>query len=439
MIINNKSIIGLYIWSKDAEYEKGDFVVKGDCIYKCTAADPTNKTNGTVFGKDPTEDHINFKILPGEMISTADEYFKYVEESKNSEKDQPEDKFISMHCLYDILQRMYFGVNVNGVITDHILRKSEDDDIDFLVNGKSSLDEVGTDPVNFVLQEPNNNNGVFRVSRNFFDSGLLTSVDKLEGSQNYYKSSWDNTTVIIRQYTYDYLPDKAPEEGEDKVTPTRRRVQELIDPVFGDMFARFVDGVVKDEKIVYTSPGEFKRLSIGDRSIKTTLESIQSTYQSIYNSYKETVEKKGYYFKTIYPLGLKLGKADYYPYTFDYIDTNNQNKKTPLKISDQSGKIDDGATNLGSCLYTVVISTKLEHDNLVRNDSVTFDGYELNIDEEKKFLINDSVCLVAKKDSSLGDWNTGDKKLGIALSLEPTKDAKKSSITNIYCKRSNDE
>ena len=50
MILNNTHVQGLFLYSEETEYEKGDFVVYGNTIYICTAKNPTNKTNNTVSG-----------------------------------------------------------------------------------------------------------------------------------------------------------------------------------------------------------------------------------------------------------------------------------------------------------------------------------------------------------------------------------------------------
>ena len=60
MIINNTHVQGIFLYSKDIEFEKGDFVVSGDCIYICTAENPTNTTNNTVSGIEPSTDLKNF-------------------------------------------------------------------------------------------------------------------------------------------------------------------------------------------------------------------------------------------------------------------------------------------------------------------------------------------------------------------------------------------
>jgi hypothetical protein len=68
MIINGKSVRGIYIYNPTAEYEKGDFVVDGDCIFICTANSPTDTSKYTVKGQKPIENgkfnSENYKAYP---------------------------------------------------------------------------------------------------------------------------------------------------------------------------------------------------------------------------------------------------------------------------------------------------------------------------------------------------------------------------------------
>lgn len=407
---NNRCVTGFYIWSNAAEYTKGDFVVEGECIYRCVE---------DVTGTKPSEDREHFQIYPGEMISSADDYFKFVEESKNDTVSPPEDKFISMHALYDILQRLYFGIDINGVVNNYVLKK--EDGIDFLVNGVTDLDKA-EQPIDVILQSPTLNNGVLKVSREFFP-GLFISQDKLSSEvKNYYSIAEDNSTIILRQYTYDYVP----KDGET----VRRRTQELIDPVFGDMFARYID--IKKEKdkdgkeksSQFTS--EWKRLSIGSGnnwSINTVMNTLHNTYQEMYKSYREGLSKEGSYFKTVYPDKIKLAnsEANYYPHP----------EGTSLWINDCSGAIDDGAINLGQCLYTIVVSTKLKN-GMYKNNSITIDGLELN-NSEKKYYLSDTTTLLAKKEKKDGQG------LGIAFTVENNTDVANAEIVNIYYKKDYNE
>lgn len=415
MLMNKRSVIGFYIWSDAGEYEKGDFVVKGDCIYKCIALNPTNKENFTVIGKDPEVDRENYKIYPGEMITSAEEYFNYVEEAKDDTKEPPVDKFISMHALYEILQKLYFGVSCNGVVDNYVLKTEEG--IDFLVSGITDLDK-STEPIDVILQSPNLNNGVLKVSRDFFPGLFITDPDNLEGATNYYSQKpIDNSVVILRQYTYDYT--KA--DSEEVI---RRRTQELVDPVYGDIFIRYSDGVKNEGtgEYIFPSSSSWKRVSIGNDNIRTTLTAVQNTYQNMYNSYREKTESEGTFFKTVYPTKVPLSEYVTNPYP-----------STEVWIPDQSGAIDFSSTRLGGCLYTVVVSTSLRN-GLYKNSNLTFDGLELNADGGiKTWWLSDAVSLRVTKISI--DVNSG---LGLKFEVLSNNDVLESVITNIYCKKNNE-
>ena len=407
MLMNNgRSLISFFIWSASAEYEKGDLIAKGDCIYRCTAGNPTNKENFTVMGRDPETDKENFKVYPGEMISTADEYFEFAEKMKNNEDDsQLEDKFISMHALYDILQRLYFGVSTNGIVDNYILKTETG--IDYLVNGIKDLDKAN-DPVNAILQEPALNNGVLKVSRDFFPGLFVTDPDTIESSKNYYSSdNVDNTVVILRQYTYDYTSSNG--------STVRRRTQELIDPVYGDIFIRYSNGV-SDEDGTYVFPiaSAWKRVSIGNGAVKTTLTALHNSYQEMYDNYVKILSVEGSTFKTIYPLSTLIPDPNYYPLS-------------NVWINDQSGTGD--SNNLGGCLYTVVVSSQLR-TGLYRNYNVTIEALEIN-NGPKSYYLSDSTYITATK--------TTDENVGILFSVTDNNDVLGSVITNIYYKKNNEQ
>lgn len=394
MLINNKSIIGFWIWADTAEYEKGDFVVSGDCIYKCIAGNPTNKDNFTVKGKNPKDDRSNFKIYPGEMISTAEEYFNYVEAAKDDTKSQPEDKYISMHTLYEVLQKLYFGVSTNGLITGQVIKSSEGDE--FHIDGVT-YDETG-DPIDFVLKSQTLNNGVLKVSRDYFSDILNPS----HPSQNYISVlSDDNSVVILRQYTYDYVPD-----GKDSV---RRRTQELVDPVLGSYWVRYSDGVKNSEGgFDYLNVSSWKQLSIGDEDLKTTLGAVRNTYkdyQTTIDNYKNLTS--GYY-RQVYPTA----------------------KTASSETGLNSYSIEDDGKN--GNIYTIILSSKIEMKNisdkyLYKNSSITLSTNEIVVGNVKEYMIfssDESIYLEVKRDSKR-----------ITFTVNSSGDRVESTeITNIYLK-----
>ena len=71
MILNNTHVQGMFLYSEETEYEKGDFVVYGNTIYICTAKNPTNKTNNTVSGVIPEESSDNYSPYLGCLLYTS--------------------------------------------------------------------------------------------------------------------------------------------------------------------------------------------------------------------------------------------------------------------------------------------------------------------------------------------------------------------------------
>lgn len=278
MIINNTHVQGIFVYSPDVEYERGDFVVSGDSIYICTASNPTNQQKFTVKGIDPTKDSVsNFKVYPGDKVSTAKEYYDYVNgrlywEFKNSAQDvenalgmEPgtfpienvvterdalpklvhegdayrigtpstgyeyayipyhEDKYISGNVLNEILQNTFFGVNEDGVITNYVSSGGFDEDgneiIEYSIGGSLANIENGK-VLDAIMKSPDLNNGMFNVSRSL--SEIATLVDR----------NSEIECVLVKQYTY----------IDSSLGNRRIRIQEIIDPVIGSVNYRWAEG-----------------------------------------------------------------------------------------------------------------------------------------------------------------------------------------------------
>lgn len=281
MIINDTHVQGIFLYSPDVEYEKGDFVVSGDSIYICTAANPINETSKTVYGIDPATDSTgNYKMYPGDKISTAQEYYDYVNNRltwsyKNTKEeveaalelepgtliikspvyskrsDLPstglsegdvykvgedssgyeyayipykEDKYISGNVLNQVLQGSFFGVNEEGIITNYINSLGYDDEgneiLEYSIGGSLANIEDGK-ILNAIMKSGDLNNGMFKVSRAL--SELAAYVDRTSNTEN----------ILVRQYTYI-------DSGGGQI---RVRIQELIDPTLGAIYYRWAEGI----------------------------------------------------------------------------------------------------------------------------------------------------------------------------------------------------
>ena len=278
MIINNTHVQGIFIYSQNVEYERGDFVVSGDSIYICTASNPTNLNNLTVIGIDPATDSTgNFKMYPGDKVSTAKEYYDYVNgrlswEFKNSAQEvelalgmEPgtlpidnvvterdalprsvhegdvykvgtpstgyeyayipyhEDKYISGNVLNEILQNTFFGVNEEGIITNYVTSGGIDENgneiLEYSIGGSLANIENGR-ILDSIIKSPDLNNGMFNVSRTL--SEIATLVDR----------NSEVKSVLVKQYTY-----IDSDSGNKRI-----RVQEIIDPVIGSVKYRWAEG-----------------------------------------------------------------------------------------------------------------------------------------------------------------------------------------------------
>jgi hypothetical protein len=300
MIINGKSIRSIYQYNENAEYEKGDFVIDGDCIFICTAKSPTNTTNNTVKGKKPIKedgkfDSENYKAYPGDLISDADEYYKIIKENGNG----VEDKYVSSYALCEILRRTYFGVNENGIITDHILYSPEDNMMDYSVGSKSINEylDTTTEVLTKIILEPDLNNGMVLVSKDLPEIKNLfivpESSDQQSADQSYYDGG--NNVVLLRQYTY----------IQNKL---KWRVQELIDPKYGESFFRYLKSkknegekeAIEKELFSYSLEGGYistwksnfgggSKGNSTSKRVATKLNAIQEAYSNQLNDYEKKI------------------------------------------------------------------------------------------------------------------------------------------------------
>lgn len=148
-----KSIIGLWKHSLTAIYEPGDFVIKGENIYK---------VNAEVTGIDPDEDlgKGQYELYPGKKINTKEEYEEVVNNSEIAN-----DQYVSSSALNSILKGVYFGLDSDGII---------DSTIDITSSGVITTSaDLTLEPSDRILDElmdsdkyPDYNNGSIKVNKN---------------------------------------------------------------------------------------------------------------------------------------------------------------------------------------------------------------------------------------------------------------------------------
>lgn len=224
MIINNKSIQGVFIYAETAEYERGDFIVDEDSIYICTP-----KEGDTVSGKKPKNDSENYKLYLGRDIATWEDF-----ESQYSSQNNVisgEDKLITSTVLSQILKKLSFGLDSNGIITESTVPLSP--------NLKNILSSTGLSSTNqqdivdhLLLTEnvPEYNNMTIRVGRNLFKD-ILPNIDDLATE---FFDDIEINSVILKQYTYYETTSYTSKNPDNKI-----RVQEVIDHINGVCLYRF--------------------------------------------------------------------------------------------------------------------------------------------------------------------------------------------------------
>lgn len=260
MILNNSNshVQGIFKYSDDVFFERGDFVVDGDCIYVCTATDP----NG-VRGQKPSLDkhHEYYSEYPGNKIYDSSEYYDYLRSLENVGSEYVEDKYISAHSLCQILNDMYFGFGDNGILYDHIIY-NPNGTIDYSVRDvREQLDYSDTNVLNKVLQTNDLNNGLLKVSRNLPEISNIIFSD----------SSLDSDVVILKQYTYLNSENSIP-----------FRVQELMDPENNNLYYRFAEGDIINGELDFSNSiaTSWRGLYGSDQSVMDKLNSLSDFYLS---------------------------------------------------------------------------------------------------------------------------------------------------------------
>ena len=223
ILADGKHIQGIFIYDKTAQYEKGDFVVDGDCLYICTTGEPTQSS------LRPSENLGCFAPYPGNKIASLEEYNEYV-----ASPDGKEDKYISSSVLHAILQQGYFGFNDTGEITAYISQKKQSINgeekyvIDTNVYGLKDRLVDNTKLLDLVMSQPDLNNAYLRVDR------------KLPELENILPKG--TSCCILRQYTYVDINNMGTTDSLGKYVSYRHRVQELMDFETGTVYYRYTIG-----------------------------------------------------------------------------------------------------------------------------------------------------------------------------------------------------
>lgn len=257
MKINDRSIRGIFVYSDDAVFEKGDFILDGSYLYVCQA--------DTSVGERPSEAANKFSIYVGGEFATEEEFDAYANGST-----EHADKFVSAYLLGRILNSYMAGYNEYGLITNRVGADGEIFMADYFGSeyGSTISGVKYLDPLREIMVQPSLNNAIFSVSRDV--------VVKILGTGS---SETDN--VLLKQYTY-----------EDKST-SYVRVQELVDPETGMTHYRYLkfsnndfSGEISSWTLTCTDEGTKSRVDFIKNYYEQKLVALQNEYAIDMNAFR---------------------------------------------------------------------------------------------------------------------------------------------------------
>lgn len=269
MLINNRHVQGIFLYTENSsqvEFEKNDFVVSGDCIYLCTAENPTNRVNNTVSGIDPADDtrYENFKPYPGERAITAKEYFEIIEGGYDVE-----DKYVSSQAILGILQRYNFGLSMTGIVKDYI--KEGETNMVLGYNTSAPLDDL--------ILTKDLNNGVVYVDPRLeqIQNGVTYNGSKFSVLFGYSENSKlkdSEYNLILRQYTY---------QATDTI---KTRVQELVNPFSAIVVFRYITWENDNFPGDISSISGWKSSYSYSKALKDKINTLEAFYQDSQNQWE---------------------------------------------------------------------------------------------------------------------------------------------------------
>lgn len=396
MIINGTHVQGIFLYSDTIEFEKGDFVVYNNTIYICTAENPNNE-NFTVSGKNPQTDRENYSVYPGNRISTAQEYFDYVENPTTIE-----DKYISSHTLSKILSTYMNGFNEKGIISNYI--SYNNGSLSFSSNLEEYLHQVEVENIlDTILGVDNLNNAIFRISRSIVNDILDDNIplDSLYSDE-------DKESVILKQYTYSISNDTNPSN--------RYRIQELIDPINTVVMYRFSKYPYKSTDIISGWKSSFV-----DSNFLNEVNYVKNYYNNLIKELEreKTELNNNFLFRNV------------------AIEKNSSiSLSCDIANVDKLGYIPVDSFNKESCVITLVIQEPYYVDgiseNTSKNTSLTIDLLDSSVDINpiKNYRISNNNILTVDIKSP----TTADLTINVPAGMPSTSIGK---IINIYYRQYN--
>lgn len=378
MIINNKSIQGIFLYSETSKYERGDFVVSGDGIYICTPKD-----NDTVIGSDPRVDTENYTIYLGGDKATWEDF---EEQFTNPSDIVNNDKLITSSILAQILRKIAFGLDSKGIISEHTNPISPNLNTLLTSSGSNSLSQSSIiDHILLTDNVPEFNNITVRVSRDLFKE-LLPDIGNLD------YDDIDTNSVILKQYTYYESTSYTIRESENKI-----RVQEVIDHINGVCLYRFTR-FGNEIAVAGLSEGKIGIAS----SWRLGCPNLQ--YLSKLNSLLKYIEEKS------------INKGIKNRFAFKDITSYLSNPSINLDnfICEYVLQVGSEVKEEDLKLSTITISVTNANNDLIHN-------YSLTIDLTNKLTYAFPNDITVKRDSNK-----------LTLSWRNCKDIKFATISNIY-------
>lgn len=323
-IDTNTDIRGLFLYSDTAEYQDGDFVVFGTTLYVCSPKE------GYGPGSLPTSEH--FYVYLGDKMADASDFIDF-ENNGGGEK-----KFVSLASLPVILNNYMAGVDMSGLINDSI-GFSDAGELEYNILLSSS--EIRSNSIlTVLLMDEKINHGVFKVSRRLPE--ISAYVDGYDFDESLV--GLDTEFCILKQYSYLNKDNR------------KIRIQELIDPLEGNIFYRSLAMLEAGET---TDTPEWKFATANATSLKRKANKLFSVYQNRINGFNKRLEElqENFCFK-----GIKTTRTE-----GEGLTLQTENNLLPGYVSPE----DFDLSKLGP--ITLTLFTRLEDSTVCESNTITVD------------------------------------------------------------------
>lgn len=369
MIINNKSVRGIYLYDSSVTYEKNDFVVFGNRLYIVTSKEVT----GVIPVESDTE---HYRLYLSENSATLDEIVEYI--TSDGKDSSIGSKLVTVSDLCNILSKYSGGINYEGKITNRISPDNTIITSDYFGNEVEKKYDSSVNPLDIILEQPELNNAVFYISGEIAQGIVPESSD----------------TLILRQYTYT--------SGENSI-----RLQEIIDFSLGNISVRYATKNNNITGSTYTGTTSWKSSYQKSRDIDNLIDLKNKYYQKVNQLVLQNkVLENNYRYSSVKIPEPRVEDSGSIVYTYSY--------GTKTGSSYPNIYVDDSTTSLVSTLYFKGSPfTGDDQDTIPSVGSIILDLISLlgGTDGEIKFSIpdlSDYNTYVVFKTSRETNSNTGE-------------------------------